>query len=151
RGRDGACRPQPRRGRRADHPGARPRAVLSPALSQHTPTWSLARRNSPKHAHSLSGTAWTRPGTWSTSAPPRPKKRTTARKPLAASSSTRPVRGLTMRRPTSVPPRQRAREERGRAQADEQLRQQYEAYRATRLAELRATTPPDALAAIEEA
>jgi hypothetical protein len=56
-----------------------------------------------------------------------------------------------MRRPTSVPPRQRAREERGRAQADEQLRQQYEAYRATRLAELRATTPPDALAAIEEA
>jgi hypothetical protein len=45
---------------------------------------------------------------------------------------------------------ERAREERRRAQADEQLRQQYEAYRATRLAELRATTPPDALAAIEE-
>jgi hypothetical protein len=46
---------------------------------------------------------------------------------------------------------ERAREERRRAQADALLRQQYEAYRATRLAELRATTPPDALAAIEEA
>jgi hypothetical protein len=46
---------------------------------------------------------------------------------------------------------ERAREERRRAHADEQRRQQYEAYRATRLAELRATTPPDALAAIEEA
>jgi hypothetical protein len=46
---------------------------------------------------------------------------------------------------------ERAREERRRTQADEQLRQQYEAYRATRLAELRATTPPDALAAIEDA
>jgi hypothetical protein len=46
---------------------------------------------------------------------------------------------------------ERAREERRRVQADEQLRQQYEAYRAARLAELRATTPPDELAAIEEA
>jgi hypothetical protein len=46
---------------------------------------------------------------------------------------------------------ERAREERRRAQADEQRRQQYEAYRAARLAELRATTPPDKLAAIEEA
>jgi hypothetical protein len=46
---------------------------------------------------------------------------------------------------------ERAREERRRAQADEQRRQQYEAYRAARLAELRATTPPDNLAAIEEA
>jgi hypothetical protein len=46
---------------------------------------------------------------------------------------------------------ERAREERRRAQADEQLRQQYDAYRAARLAELRATTPPDVLAAIEEA
>jgi hypothetical protein len=46
---------------------------------------------------------------------------------------------------------ERAREERRRAQADEQLRQQYEAYRAARLAELRATTPPAELAAIEEA
>jgi len=46
---------------------------------------------------------------------------------------------------------ERAREERRRAQADEQLRQQYEAYRATHLAELRATTPPDVLAAIEQA
>jgi len=46
---------------------------------------------------------------------------------------------------------ERARAERRRAQADEQRRQQYEAYRATRLAELRVTTPPDALAAIEEA
>ena len=45
----------------------------------------------------------------------------------------------------------RAREERRRAQADEQRRQQYDAYRAARLAELRATTPPDKLAAIEEA
>jgi hypothetical protein len=44
-----------------------------------------------------------------------------------------------------------AREERRRAQADEQRRQQYEAYRAARLAELRATRPPDELAAIEEA
>ena len=46
---------------------------------------------------------------------------------------------------------ERAREERRRAQADEQRRQQYEAYRAARLAALRATTPPNALAAIEEA
>jgi hypothetical protein len=46
---------------------------------------------------------------------------------------------------------ERAREERRRAQADEQLRQQYEAARAARLAQLRATTPPDELAAIEEA
>jgi hypothetical protein len=46
---------------------------------------------------------------------------------------------------------ERAREARRRAQADEQLRQQYDAYRAARLAELRATTPPDALATIEEA
>ena len=44
----------------------------------------------------------------------------------------------------------RAREERRRAQADEQLHQQYEAYRAARLAELRATTPPDVLAVMEE-
>ena len=36
---------------------------------------------------------------------------------------------------------ERAREERRRAQADEQRRQQYEADRAARLAELRATTP----------
>jgi hypothetical protein len=46
---------------------------------------------------------------------------------------------------------ERAREERCRAQADKQLRQQYEAYRAARLAERRATTPPAALAAIEQA
>jgi hypothetical protein len=46
---------------------------------------------------------------------------------------------------------ERAREERRRAQADEQRRQQYDAYRAARLAELRATTPPDVLAAIEQA
>jgi hypothetical protein len=46
---------------------------------------------------------------------------------------------------------ERAREERRRAQADEQRRQQYEDYRAVRLAQLRATTPPDALAAIEQA
>jgi hypothetical protein len=46
---------------------------------------------------------------------------------------------------------ERAREERRRAEADEQRRQQYEAYRAARLAELRATTPPDVLAAIEAA
>ena len=45
----------------------------------------------------------------------------------------------------------RAREERRRAQADEQLRQQYEAARAARLAALRATTPPDVLAAVEQA
>jgi hypothetical protein len=56
-----------------------------------------------------------------------------------------------MRRLKSVPPQRSAREERRRAQADEQLRQQYEADRAARLAELRATTPPDKLAAIEEA
>jgi hypothetical protein len=46
---------------------------------------------------------------------------------------------------------ERAREARRRAQADEQRRQQYDAYRAARLAQLRATTPPDELAAIEEA
>jgi hypothetical protein len=46
---------------------------------------------------------------------------------------------------------ERAREERRRSQADEQLRQQYDAYRAARLAVLRATTPPDELAALEEA
>jgi len=46
---------------------------------------------------------------------------------------------------------ERAREAQRRAQADEQLRQQYEADRAARLAQLRATMPPDALAAIEEA
>jgi len=45
---------------------------------------------------------------------------------------------------------ERAREERRRAQADEHLRRQYEDYHAARLAELRATTPPDVLAAIEE-
>jgi len=43
------------------------------------------------------------------------------------------------------------REERRRAQADAQRRQQYEADRAARLAQLRATMPPDELAAIEEA
>jgi hypothetical protein len=46
---------------------------------------------------------------------------------------------------------ERARDERRRAQADEHLRRQYEDERAARLAELRATTPPDVLAAIEEA
>ena len=46
---------------------------------------------------------------------------------------------------------ERAREERRRAQADEHLRRQHEDERATRLAELRATTPPAVLAAIEEA
>jgi len=38
-----------------------------------------------------------------------------------------------------------------RAQEDEQLRRQYEDYYATRLAELRATAPPEVLAATEEA
>ena len=46
---------------------------------------------------------------------------------------------------------ERAREERRRAQEEEQLRQQYEADRAARLAELRTTTPPDELAAVEHA
>ena len=46
---------------------------------------------------------------------------------------------------------ERAREERRRAQADEHLRRQYEGERATRLAALRATTPPAVLAAIEQA
>ena len=46
---------------------------------------------------------------------------------------------------------ERAREERRRAPAEEQRRQQYEDDRAARLAQLRATTPPDELAAIEQA
>jgi hypothetical protein len=46
---------------------------------------------------------------------------------------------------------ERAREERRRAQADEHLRRQYEDERAARLAQLRATTPPAVLAAIEQA
>ena len=46
---------------------------------------------------------------------------------------------------------ERTREERRRAQAAEALRQQYDAYRAARLAQRRATTPPDVLAAIEQA
>jgi len=46
---------------------------------------------------------------------------------------------------------ERAREERRRTQANEHLRRQYEDERATRLAELRATTPPAVLAAIEQA
>ena len=46
---------------------------------------------------------------------------------------------------------ERARDEQRRAQADEQRRQQYDAARTARLAQLRATTPPDVLAAIEEA
>ena len=45
----------------------------------------------------------------------------------------------------------RARDERRRAQEAEHLRRQYEDYRAARLAQLRAATPPDALAAIEQA
>jgi hypothetical protein len=45
----------------------------------------------------------------------------------------------------------REREARRRAQEEEHLRQQYESYRAERLAQLRATTPPDALAAVEHA
>jgi hypothetical protein len=46
---------------------------------------------------------------------------------------------------------ERVREEQRRAQEEEHLRRQYEVYRAARLAELRATTPPDELAAIEAA
>jgi len=46
---------------------------------------------------------------------------------------------------------ERAREERRRAQEEEHRRRQYEDERATRLAELRATTPPDVLAAVEQA
>jgi hypothetical protein len=46
---------------------------------------------------------------------------------------------------------ERAREARRRAQADEYLRRQYEDERAARLAQLRATTPPEVLAAIEQA
>jgi len=45
----------------------------------------------------------------------------------------------------------RAREERRRAQQDEDLRRQYEVDRAARLAQLRVTTPPAVLAAIEQA
>jgi hypothetical protein len=45
----------------------------------------------------------------------------------------------------------RAREERRHAQEAEQRTQQYEASRTARLAELRATTPPAVLAAIEQA
>ena len=44
-----------------------------------------------------------------------------------------------------------AREERRRAQEEEQLRKQYENYRSDRLTELRATTSPDTLAALEQA
>jgi hypothetical protein len=43
------------------------------------------------------------------------------------------------------------REERRRAQEEEHRRRQYEDYRAARLAQLQATTPPDELAAIAEA
>lgn len=43
------------------------------------------------------------------------------------------------------------REEQRMVQEEEQLRRQYEDYRIERLAELRATTPPDTLAAIEQA
>jgi hypothetical protein len=46
---------------------------------------------------------------------------------------------------------ERAREERRRAQEEEHLRRRYEDERTARLAELRATTPPAVLAAIEEA
>ena len=46
---------------------------------------------------------------------------------------------------------ERTREEQRRAQADAQRRQQYEADRAARLDELRTTTPPDELAAVEHA
>ena len=46
---------------------------------------------------------------------------------------------------------ERAREERRRAQEEAQLRRLYEDYCAARLAELRATAPPDVLAAVEEA
>lgn len=45
----------------------------------------------------------------------------------------------------------RAQDERRRAQADDERHAQYEAYRAERLAQLRASLPPDVLAAIEEA
>jgi hypothetical protein len=45
----------------------------------------------------------------------------------------------------------RAREAQRQAQEEEHLRRQYEDHRAARLAQLRATTPPDALAAIEQA
>ena len=45
----------------------------------------------------------------------------------------------------------RAQDERRRAQADDERHAQYEAYRAERLAQLRASMPPDVLAAIEEA
>lgn len=45
----------------------------------------------------------------------------------------------------------RAREERRRAQEEERRRRQYEDYFDARLAQLRVTTPPDALAAIEQA
>lgn len=45
----------------------------------------------------------------------------------------------------------RARDEQRRAREAEHLRSQYEDYRAARLAELRATTPPDVLAAVEKA
>lgn len=46
---------------------------------------------------------------------------------------------------------ERARGEQRRAQEDERLRRQYEAERAQRLAELRATMPPDVLCALEQA
>ncbi len=45
----------------------------------------------------------------------------------------------------------REREARRTAHEEEQLRRQYEAYHTERLAHLRATTPPDALAAVEHA
>ena len=45
----------------------------------------------------------------------------------------------------------RACEAQRQAQEEEHLRRQYEDYRAARLAQLRATTPPDALATIEQA
>ncbi|HYN63718.1 MAG TPA: hypothetical protein VES36_03860 [Candidatus Limnocylindrales bacterium] len=45
----------------------------------------------------------------------------------------------------------RAQDERRRAQADDERHAHYEAYRAERVAQLRASMPPDVLAAIEEA
>jgi len=88
----------------------------------------------------LRNTASSRPATWSTSASRRPRRRPTARARVNYAQAQERAAA-----------EERAREERRRAQEAEQLQRQYEAERAERLAELRATMPPDALAAIEQA
>jgi hypothetical protein len=106
--------PAPPRTRRCTSRRRRSCSTFTSAFTAR-PTSPPAPGSSRRRATCWRSTAWTRRATSWTSASPRRTRPTTARKPLAASSSTRPARSPTTRRPNSASQRRRGRATSGTA------------------------------------